>query len=167
VSEQVRCPGCGLTLPKYEGPTHQRYIHASPGCWNVYTQVLAREYADAVLFGQVHRLTVDTYSVQHSGGAHPDKSIVGHLCGLHLVLERSIKAEAAGPLMKQVIDRVESWPHFEPPAVEWSLTIADVASAKSMADHIDAVRRWSAEVWKGWSASHAAIAGLVSRYAFK
>src|SRR5678816_4348633 len=59
----TRCIGCGGLVPQMDGPTH-RYMDSSPGCWHVYGEVLAREYGDQA-FRVAHRLTVDSYAVQH------------------------------------------------------------------------------------------------------
>lgn len=64
-TETVSCIGCGAAVPSTDGPTHA-YIGASPGCWACYGQVLTKEYSD-YRFAPVHRLTVDTYAVQHPG----------------------------------------------------------------------------------------------------
>ena len=66
---RIPCVGCGARVPKMDGPTH-RYMEASPGCWHVYGQVLARDYTDPFLRA-VHRLTTDTYAVQHPGRPSP------------------------------------------------------------------------------------------------
>ena len=79
------CPGCGLEMPISQRD-YDRKFYASAECWSVFEEVLAAEFQSAVLFGQVHQLTVDTYAVQHAGGHHPDKSVCVHLVGLHLVL---------------------------------------------------------------------------------
>jgi hypothetical protein len=36
------CPGCGLVLPARGGATHD-YLDASPECWALYGELLARE----------------------------------------------------------------------------------------------------------------------------
>ena len=89
-SGRCTCPGCGLLLRAQPEATYDGYYCTSAECWAVYTEVLGAEFGDAVLFGQVHQLTVDSYAVQHPGGAHPDKSIGVHLTGLHLVLDRGL-----------------------------------------------------------------------------
>ena len=83
------CPGCGLELPPGKR-TYGRKFHASAECWSVFEEVLAAEFQNPVLFGQVHQLTVDAYAVQHAGGRHPDKSVCIHLVGLYLALERGV-----------------------------------------------------------------------------
>jgi hypothetical protein len=160
---EVTCPGCGLSMPKREAATYHGYYNASPECWLVYTEVLAAEYSNAVLFGQVHQLTVDAYAVQHAGGPHPDKSVDIHLCGLHLVLDRGHKPATVPPMLQRLASTVDAWPHFVPPPQMTSLTIWDLALSKSMSDHIEAARRWAEAVWKSWSPHHKDIAALVAR----
>ena len=109
------CPGCGLVMPKRESATSHGYYNASPECWLVYTEVLAAEYSNAVLFGQAHQLTVDTYAVQHAGGPHPDKSVDVHLCGLHLVLQQGWKPVTVPPILQRIAGVIEAWPHYDPP----------------------------------------------------
>ncbi len=150
-------------MPKREAATYHGYYNASPECWLVYTEVLAAEYSNAVIFGQVHQLTVDAYAVQHAGGSHPDKSVDIHLCGLHLVLERGIKPVAAPAIMQRIAGIVDAWPHFAPPPQVSAMTVADIAMTKSMSDHIEIVKKWAALVWKAWSAYHDAVAELAAR----
>jgi hypothetical protein len=149
-------------MPRRETAVFNGYYNTSPECWSVYTEVLALQYSDMVLFGQVHQPTVDAYAVQHAGGPHPDKSVDVHLCGLYLVLERSIRPTAVPPLLQRLASSVRQWPHFPPPAVTYSLTVCDVALAGSQA-HIDVVKGWAGEVWSAWSAHHAAVADLLHR----
>ena len=59
-------PGCReLYLPTQATATHE-YIGASPACWETFSELLAREFADPA-YGAVHRHTVDVYAVQHPG----------------------------------------------------------------------------------------------------
>src|SRR5204863_8366917 len=89
------CHGCGAIVPDADGPTHA-YLGASAGCWAVYGEVLAREYGE-YRYPSVHRLTVDTYSVQHPGtpSRRSIQSVAVHLVSLHLVLERCFCSEKA------------------------------------------------------------------------
>jgi hypothetical protein len=154
------CPGCGLRMPPTDKP-FDGYYNASPECWSVFTEVVGAEFSNAVLFGQVHQLTVDAYATQHAGGPHPDKSVDVHLAGLHFFYDRGIKPTAIAPMLQKVASRVNEWPHLEPPPVRGSMTIFDVAVAES---HIDAVREWSRGVWESWAPHHARIAELVSKH---
>jgi hypothetical protein len=119
----------------------------------VFEQVLATEYQNGAQLGQVHRLTVDTYAVQHAGDRHPDKSVCVHLVGMYLELERGLPPHTVAPRMQQLAARRE-WPHLEPPSGRTTLTIRDVANADSPAIHAQHVRAWAAEVWQLWSPYH-------------
>ena len=146
------CPGCGLEMPLSER-SYDRKFQASAECWSLFEEVLASEFQNPVLFGQVHQLTVDTYAVQHAGGQHPDKSVCIHLVGLYLVLERGVAPVKVPPLLQHVASRA-SWPHLEPPDEGASLTVYDVALADSPQTHALHVRKWAAEVWRAWSPHH-------------
>ena len=162
---EVVCPGCGLRMPENPGATGHAYYNASRECWAVYSEVLGAEYSHAVIFGQVHQLTVDAYAVQHAGGEHPDKSVGIHLAGLHLTLVRSIRPPLVPPYLQQLAESVETWPHFEPTKTAWRFTVFDVALvAGELEDHTRVVREWSAEVWEAWSPYHDAIAALVEQH---
>lgn len=55
------CHQCGGHSPRFEGATHE-YFGASPSCWKVFGDILAKEFANPE-YMKVHRLTVDTYAV--------------------------------------------------------------------------------------------------------
>jgi hypothetical protein len=164
VLQEIICPGCGLRMPAGKATTARCYYNASVECWDLYTEVLGAEYSNAVLFGQVHQLTVDTYAVQHAGGPHPDKSLDIHLSGLYLALEKGIRSPYIPPLLQRLATVIEVWPHYEPPTAKATQTIFDVAICDSTEDHISLVREWSQAVWKSWSEHHAEVATLVSQH---
>ena len=99
VAPTVRCFGCGGLVPQMDGPTH-RYMLSSPGCWHVYGQVLVRDYTDPAL-RDVHRLTVDSYAVQHPGQPTPQaiQSVCVHLMSLCLIVERGLATSYATRVM--------------------------------------------------------------------
>jgi len=66
--ELEQCPGCHAFFPPSNSGT-DRYRGACSGCWAVCNQILAKEYQDYPDYQKAHRLTVDTYGVQHPG--HP------------------------------------------------------------------------------------------------
>ena len=149
-------------MPVSSRPGKQGYYNTSMECWSLYTEVLCAEYSNAFLFGQVHQLTVDTYSSQHAGGPHPDKSVAVHLLGLFLVLERDIRPTSVPPLLQRLVAGIQTWPHFPPPATVGPMTIFDVALCESAEEHMKAVREWSRIVWECWSEHHAELSKLVS-----
>jgi hypothetical protein len=157
------CPGCGLTLPPSDR-AYDRKFNASAECWEVFERVIAEEFQNAVLFGQVHQLTVDAYAVQHAGGVHPDKSVCIHLTGLCLMVERGVKPTDVPPLMQRIAARGH-WPHLEPPTLRAELTVSNVVDAASPIDHADRVRAWASAVWQSWHPHHEAARALADEAA--
>ena len=152
-----KCFSCGGEYPDIDGPVH-RYMTSSAGCWAVYGEVLAREYADPGYF-EVHRLTVDAYAVQHPG-ANDRQSIqsVGvHLVRLCLFLEHGLTADRANAAMLEAAKNKHRFFHLEPPASMGRMTAADVARAASPAEHKALVESWARCCWKAWAAHHATI----------
>jgi len=98
VVELSRCVGCDGMFPTIDGPAH-RYMKSSAGYREVYGEVLSREYSDAA-FWAVHRLTADTYAVQHPGlpCRQAIQSVGAHLIRIHLILERVLRKNRPQPL---------------------------------------------------------------------
>lgn len=151
-------------MPKSDTAVYHGYFNTSPECWSVFTEVLGAEFGNAVIFGQVHQLTVDSYAVQHAGGVHPDKSVAVHLTGLHLVLGRGIRPTNVPKFLQLLVADVKTWPNFSPPSHRGRLTAFDVTCTRSMEGHMNAVRAWAGQVWKAWSEHHGAIADFVDRH---
>jgi hypothetical protein len=156
------CPGCGAVLPVREGPTHA-YIGASPACWALFGEVLAREFGDPAYF-RLHQLTVDTYAVQHPGVPEPHsiQSVAGHLITLCLVLERG-GDPAAGPKLHRRLAQRHSFEWLEPPRPNGRITVADVLEARSPAEHERYVEAWARDVWAAWEPHHATVRDWIER----
>jgi uncharacterized protein DUF5946 len=109
------CPGCGLELPECDGPTHP-YIGASPACWALYGELLAREYGE-LRYPPSHRMTVDVYAVQHPGlpERRSIQSVAVHLIALCLVLERGVATVKVRELMGRVLEAAPALEWLEPP----------------------------------------------------
>ena len=149
-------------MPVRSSAGYDGYFHTSPECWQVFTEVLASEYSNAVLFGRIHQLTVDTYAVQHAGGRHPDKSVGIHFAGLYLMLAQGASPTDVPRLHQRLAERVDQWPHFEPPSRKVALTILDIALSATAEDHVRLVRDWAHEVWDAWAQHHSEIEDLVA-----
>ena len=150
------CPGCGVVLPGMEGPTHD-YMESSPACWAVYGEVLAREYSD-ITYRAVHRLTVDTYAVQHPGGDSPQaiQSVAAHLVSMYLMLELGYSSSRATAVLKAAVEAGGlEW--LTRPGHPGELTVAHVAQASTAMEHIERVHEWALSVWNAWSAHHAQV----------
>jgi hypothetical protein len=150
------CPGGGLRLEPHDGPTHP-YIGASPACWALFGSVLAREYEGAAEgFFAAHRLTVDTYAVQHPGAPErrSAQSVGIHLVGLHLALESGVAPEHVTRVLARATTGLNDLRWLEPPANRGEMTVADVAAAETASDHVERVREWASDVWHAWSPHH-------------
>ncbi len=137
------CPWCGGEFaPAQDGVTHA-YMLSSPGCWAAYGELLAREYSDAVLFGSSHRLTVDSYALQHPGDPGDRRAVQSfwiHGASLWLVLRMGASVTEATAALKFLAGR------GLPPAPEarthFAFTHADVL-AQSVDRHQSLVRLWA------------------------
>ena len=154
MSTITSCPGCGLALPVVDGPVH-RYMIASPACWALYGEVLAREYSDPAV-SEVHRLSVDAYAVQHPGSTDRQsiQSVAVHLIRLCLFLEYGLTAEDANAAMLDAGKRKHLFTWLQPPAAPGEITVADVAQATTAEAHKLMVRSWAECVWAAWSVHH-------------
>ncbi len=158
----VPCTGCGAPLPPSDAPGH-RYVNASPACWERYGLVLAAEYSDPVLFGTCHELSVDAYIAQHPGGAHPTRSVVVHLAGLHLALDREVAPARIPAERARLVQRVWDGPDPHPPVAWGPLTVLDLVAAAGTDRHAAVVRAYATEVWHAWAHEHARVAAFVGR----
>lgn len=156
------CPGCGLVLPVWEGPTHP-YTASSPACWALYGEVLAREYSDPAYSG-VHQITVDAYAVQHPRA--PERraiqSVAVHLITLCLVLEDGIDPLAGPRLHKQLVSK-EPFEWLEPPKPNGTITVADVLRTESLAEHKRMAYAWAQNVWAAWAPHHAIVRAWIEQ----
>ena len=157
-----RCEGCGLVLRAHIGPTHP-YVGASPACWALFGEVLAREYRTPA-YARLHQVTVDAYAVQHPGT--PERrsiqSVAVHLITLCLVLEEGADPREGPKLHK----RLAGWPEFhwlEPPNPNGYITVADVLKAATPAEHERAVEEWGRDVWAAWARHHGTVREWIAR----
>lgn len=150
-----QCMGCKGMFEKIAGPTHA-YIESVPGCWHVYTQVLAKEYADYASLGNVHRVTVDTCAVQHPG--QPTRkamqSVAGHLVALYFFLEQNLDGDATRQKLKIFVEAKKDLPWLEPPNFDETLHVSVVVRAETVERHKKAVAEWARSVWQAWNSFH-------------
>ena len=150
----LACPSCKGVFPVIEGPVHE-YMTSSPGCWAAYGEVLAREYSDPAL-AEVHRLSVDTYAVQHPGDRSRQaiQSVGLHLVRLCLLLERGLSSSHANDAMLTAARHKDQFTWLERPASFGSITVADVRAASNTESHASAVRAWANDAWQAWARHH-------------
>lgn len=153
----IPCFSCGGLYPDVDGPVH-RYMRSSPGCWQVYGQVLAREYQDPAYF-EVHRLTVDAYAVQHPGGRDRQsiQSVALHLIRLCQFLEQGLAPEQANAMMQAAARHKATFVWLAPPELLGTVTAADVHACDTLEAHTRQVRHWAHSAWQAWAAHHETI----------
>jgi hypothetical protein len=139
------CPHCGA-----EG------VGGEEGCNALFQEVVGREFGQPELF-QIHRLTVDAYSLQH-----PDrymrsaKSAVAHLTGMSWAMEGDLDPNTSIALSRFL----DGTPHFErpepmpPPLERGGLTILHIHSASDSAEHVRRVKDWARDTWVAWANHH-------------
>ena len=133
-------------------------LRGMPGCWAAYGEVLAREYSDYRLT-RLHRLTVDTYAVQHPGVNVPAarRSVGLHLSRLYLLLEAGWSTERANNAMPAITEFKDRCDWLEPPLMTGTLNVLEVLQAASGEEHEMRVRAWAESVWKAWAVHHATV----------
>lgn len=151
--EEVRCFGCGATVPTVDGPVHP-YMLAEPGCWALYGALqdwkLSQRGTDSVAIVQ---LVVGTYACQHATNAdrRNRQSVAVHLMSLCASLEQGLPAA-------QVRDLMGGWTHREYPILlprpdTYPVTVRDIADC-DVAARRGAVTDWATSTWAAWSVQH-------------
>ncbi len=138
---------------------------SSPACFAAFTRILAAEYSDPALM-DVHRLTVDTYAVQHPGDPRDRRCVqsVGlHLARLCLQLSEELASEAANRAML-VLGRAKAELVPLAPPARFRVRASDVAPHAGTPAHAGRVRDWAVATWEDWSAHHAYIRAWAERH---
>ncbi len=162
--EKTECPGCGAVLPKIDGPVH-RYMDGSPACFELFNKIPAFEYSDPCLL-PTHRLTVDTYAVQHPGskGSRQQIQSVGlHLSRLGLQLDRPTSPKETNDVMLGLSKHKHTLELLEPPK-RFSMTVTDVAEHAGTPLHSEKVRAWALSTWNDWAAHHEYIQDWTAKW---
>jgi len=147
----ARCYGCGSLVENITGSPH-KYIGATQGCWNLYTQVLAKEYGEYGYPQPAHRLTVDTYSIQHPGkpGRQSIQSVNLHLISLYAILIKGFDGKGATRLIGNILAKQPAFEWLEPPTPNGLKTVRYVLEAKDKKEHEKLVRQWAEDVFGCW-----------------
>jgi len=160
----IRCVGCGALVPDIVGPTHP-YMESSPGCWQTYGEVLAREYSNPD-FRTLLRLTADTFAVQHPGqpSSQSIQSVCGHLMSLFLILERAASFSYADRALELALRETGRFRWLTPPSSLGEITVVDVRGSTSPAEHDQKVRAWARSTWSAWAPHHDTIREWISSF---
>jgi hypothetical protein len=155
-SEFVPCHGCGAQVPASSGPRH-RYIGASPGCWAIFGEVLARDYGELAMPPE-HRFVVDAYAAQHPGQESKQaiRSVAVHLIALHLVLERCWPIHRVPAEMARHTKRPDLY-WLSPPEARGAINVLHVHDVQDPAQRAGVCRQWAESVWQAWASHHAQV----------
>ena len=135
------CPGCGAA----EG---------AEACRARFDSTIARDFGDARFFS-VHRMLVDTYSLQH-----PDehcvsaKSLAAHLVGLCLILEEGASAATGAAFLRDWLDGKRDLDKPPIPAERGRTTLSDLGGIEEPSAWNHAVRRWAESTWDSYEELH-------------
>jgi hypothetical protein len=122
----------------------------------MFDELIAREFSD-YRYARLHRLTVDTYALQHPEQfMRSAKSFVAHLTGMCAAMEkddvawinRAVQEWLNGPKM---IER----PADVPTARRGELTVVEVLAVDDPAQYLQRIREWARGTWEAWSTHHA------------
>ena len=150
----MKCFSCGAPVPEMEGPTHP-YMLSSPGCWHVFSEVLARQFSDPTL-RDVQRMTADAYAVQHPGDESPVaiQSVCGHLMSLCVVLEKHAPYSYADQILQAAVRGKIPFAWLTPPQSMGAITVAHVHEGDSVDEHRARVTTWARSAWSAWADHH-------------
>jgi hypothetical protein len=153
----IKCLGCGGLVPDTKGDSH-RYMLSAPGCWQLFGEILARDYGD-YHYPAVHLLAVDAYAVQHPGKPvrQAIQSVAVHLISLYYILEKGFDSVEATRAMRRALQYKTSFTWLEPPVSMGKFTIVDVAQTTNLKDYETIVRQWGESAWLAWTRHHGQI----------
>lgn len=137
------CDECGWTV---EGGTD--------GCQARYEALLARDYEDPTFFA-VHRMFVDTYSLQHPKRyCRSAKSLAAHLVGLGQILEDGISAATGTAALRAWLDGPGTLEKPPLPEAFGEITLGDVETIEEAGPWREAVRAWAVSTWQAYAELH-------------
>ena len=152
---KAECYGCGALVDDIEGLPH-KYIGATQGCWDLYGKVLVKEYGEYNYPKHTHRLTVDTYAIQHPGqpGKQSIQSVNIHLISLYYVLIKNMNGASATKMIGKILENMPTLKWLEPPTPNGRITVVDVLKATNQEEHERVVLKWAENVFDCWFSKH-------------
>jgi hypothetical protein len=153
--KKIKCFGCGAWIEEVKGQPHE-YIGAPQGCWNLFEQLLVKEFGEFNYPDSTHRLAVDTYAIQHPGipSRKSIQSVNIHLISLYYIFIKNSTEKQATKKMSEILAKEPTLEWLEPPKPNGHKTVIDVLKAKDQLEHERFVRRWAEDVWACWFSKH-------------
>lgn len=158
------CFGCLAKFKKTtDTPIPHPYIGAIAECWDVYCDILNKEFSNPAYF-KVHRTTVDAYAAQHIGNQDDRRarqSANVHLIALYLTFSQKASHEKVLTFIRNATKIKRDWPPLiQRKTPEW-LTVQDIVKADSPSSHAHLVTRWGQSVWEAYADCHQ---GIINTY---
>ena len=127
-------------------------IASKEKCRELFDATLVKEFSD-ILYARVHRLTVDTYSLQHPSYIETAKSFAAHLTGMCCTMKYGNDRALMKTLQHWLNGKIQL---EKPPLLRkvGSLTIAHIAEAKDGKEHAKLVEEWANDVWNAYAVYH-------------
>jgi hypothetical protein len=151
------CACCGFSAPPSDGD-RDPYGAATPSCWAAFGRLLEGDYSRWQ--PRRHRLTVDAYMAQHPAVTTPSgrRSVLVHLIGLWLTLERNLAPAQVGPILGKVFpDKRLAPPELAPIPPLSGSNLAQVLEAEDQEARVEA---WARFVWEAWRPHHPLVMSL-------
>jgi len=146
------CDDCGAVVPE-----------GKAGCLKIFEAVLAREFSD-YRYGKIHRLTVDTYALQHPEAyMRSGKSFAAHLTGMWAALEHEDPLALNRTVQKWLSANPSIDKPIRLPVQRGNLTITHIHGAGDANEHTERVRQWARDVWSAWSEHHQLAKELINQ----
>lgn len=159
--EYIDCISCGAKALNLEGNCHE-FMVASPGCYEMFIEVLNREYSD-FRYSKAHHYTVDSYAVQHPGEISNRKAVnsVGiHLVSLYFLFEKQYDIEKSAQIKMKFAQFNKDKKTIQPlerPEKFNGLTIFEIWDNENPNEHFELCKQWAADSWESWSNHHETI----------
>ncbi|MFA9454429.1 MAG: DUF5946 family protein [Candidatus Aminicenantaceae bacterium] len=122
-------------------------------CHAYFEAILAKEFSD-LRYAKAHRLTVDTYSLQHPAVYMVSaKSFAAHLTGMCCAIEHGNDPGLLRKLQRWLNGKKQ----LEKPEMLHglgTLTIFHLEKAQTGPEHIRLVWEWATDVWKAYAGYH-------------
>ncbi len=165
MTDYINCFGCGAQSLNMEGECHS-YMLASPGCWEMFTEIMGREFSD-MRYAKGHQFTVDAYACQHIGKQEDKRALNSvniHLAALYDIFEGGVELSEATKLRSQFSQfykgkNLLKW--LDPPESFGHLTVFELWNNEDPDLHFELAKNWARSVWQSWSHQHQHIAALV------
>jgi hypothetical protein len=143
-----------------------KYIGATQGCWDLYGEILAKEYGEYDYPELTHRLTVDTYAIQHPGKPcrQAIQSVNLHLISLYFVLIKNATGREATSILGEILSNSPIFEWLEPPVPIGKITVNDVLKAVNKTEHEKIVRAWAEDVFDCWYLKHKQVIEVNSNF---